>query len=113
MPIVRSRLVERHAWVTLGATAALTAVVARGARRLWRHWRPASDRRDWTARHRLQARIAAEFTEMPGLSLTLGQACRLWGIAGAICERVLQGFVTEGILRRTEDGQFVRADAPA
>jgi DNA-binding IclR family transcriptional regulator len=47
---------------------------------------------------------------MPGLTLTLQQAARLFGIEQARCERVLEALVDEGFL--TSDGRrFGRADA--
>ena len=44
------------------------------------------------------ARVYAEYREMPGLTLTLPQAARLFGLALADCERVLQELVRTGHL---------------
>lgn len=55
----------------------------------------------------LTARIRAEFREMPGLNLSLRQACRLWQVAPVECERVLKVLLDEGFLGRTLAGNFV------
>jgi hypothetical protein len=54
-------------------------------------------------------RIQAEYGEMPGLSVTLAQAQRLWAIDRQTCERAFTTLVTRGILRRTTRDRFVRA----
>jgi hypothetical protein len=54
----------------------------------------------------LQCRIQAEFEEMPGLTLTLRQASRLFNIDVATCERLLAQLVLSGALRISE-GTFV------
>jgi hypothetical protein len=41
----------------------------------------------------LQTRIRAEFAEMPGLKLTLAQACRLFNAERADCEPLLMALV--------------------
>lgn len=46
----------------------------------------------------LRARIHGEYQEMPGLSLTLPQAARLFNLELAECARVLNALVTEGTL---------------
>jgi hypothetical protein len=46
----------------------------------------------------LQARILAEFNEMPGLTLTLRQAARLYNIEPVLCGRVLGALVAAGLL---------------
>jgi hypothetical protein len=51
-------------------------------------------------------RIEAEFREMPGLSLTLAQAARLFGAHPARCERVLDALVHAGEL--ATDGHIFR-----
>ena len=56
----------------------------------------------------LRDRIKAEFHEMPGLSLTVAQACRLWHLDRADCLRTLQELIEEKFLRRTADGHFCR-----
>lgn len=54
----------------------------------------------------LLRRIRAEFFEMPGLQLTLWQACRLWGIDAQTCVRAIARLRAEGFLRRTPDGLY-------
>jgi hypothetical protein len=53
-------------------------------------------------------RIRGEYTEMPGLRITLPQAQRLWGLDAALCRLALDCLVQTGFLRRTEAGQYLR-----
>jgi hypothetical protein len=46
---------------------------------------------------------------MPGLSVTLAQAQRLWGVDGSTCRRALDRLIAAGVLRRTAAGRFIRA----
>ena len=55
-------------------------------------------------------RIRGEFLEMPGLSLTLTQAQRLWGLDRGSCDELLNALVDGGFLFRTHEGTFVRYD---
>lgn len=55
------------------------------------------------------SRVKAEFREMPGLTLTSAQACRLFGLDRPECERVLGALVTAGFLA-TDGRVFARAD---
>ena len=57
----------------------------------------------------LVERVHAEYTEMPGLSVTLSQAQRLWAVDPRTCEEVLSRLVARGVLKMTTKGQFVRA----
>jgi hypothetical protein len=57
----------------------------------------------------LTRRIQGEYAEMPGLSITLGQAQRLLAIDEPTCTAVFQKLVNRGVLRRTAEGQYVRA----
>ena len=50
--------------------------------------------------------VAAEYREMPGLSLTLAQAGRLWGLDAVTCESVLMALVDAKVLHRTPQGHF-------
>lgn len=59
----------------------------------------------------LIVRIRGEYREMPGLSLTIAQAQRLWGLEASTCERALARLVDARILRRTRQGRFVRWDS--
>lgn len=46
---------------------------------------------------------------MPGLTLTLAQAGRLWSLDPATCTEVLTSLVSSGFLSRRPDGAFCRA----
>jgi hypothetical protein len=52
-------------------------------------------------------RVEGEYREMPGLSLTLRQAARLWGLDRSTCELVLANLLERGILKRAPNGTFV------
>jgi hypothetical protein len=58
----------------------------------------------------LVARVRAEFSEMPGLRLTLAQAARLWHLEPAVCGRVIAELLRQRFLSQTRSGAFVRAD---
>jgi len=51
----------------------------------------------------LVIRVRAEFQEMPGLSLTVRQAERLWGLAPDVCAQVVDVLVSRAILKRRGD----------
>ena len=55
----------------------------------------------------LEARIRAEFAEMPGLKLTLPQASRLFNLERLRCERILEELLTHGDLS-SSGGSFQR-----
>jgi hypothetical protein len=55
-------------------------------------------------------RIVAEYREMPGLSLTVAQAGRLFGLASDQCITVLQALVAQRRLRRRDDRYFAAGD---
>ena len=57
----------------------------------------------------LAARVRGEYREMPGLQLTLPQACRLWQLNPSTCEPLLQSLVIEGFLLKTARGLYVAA----
>lgn len=59
------------------------------------------------SRSQLVATILGSYREMPGLSLRLEQASRLFGIRARTCKVVLEDLVREGQLRRAPDGQFL------
>lgn len=46
----------------------------------------------------LVARVRGEYVEMPGLRVTLAQACRLWQVDMATCEKLLDHLVRDGFL---------------
>jgi len=58
--------------------------------------------------HELARRIEAEYVEMPGLSVTLSQAQRLWAADRRTCQTVFDQLVARGVLRMTTKGRFVR-----
>lgn len=58
----------------------------------------------------LLAQIRGEFREMPGLSLTLRQASRLWNLDPLTCDVALRVLVEEQFLARTRLGGFRRAE---
>lgn len=64
---------------------------------------PALDERE------LRVRVRAEYWDMPGLTLTLAQAARLFDVDRARCERVLGSLVDGGVLV-TDGTLFARAD---
>jgi hypothetical protein len=55
----------------------------------------------------LLTRIRGEFREMPGLRLTVAEACRLWQVDVNTCERVLHTLLTDQFLLRTATGAFM------
>ena len=57
----------------------------------------------------LARRIEADYAEMPGLSVTLGQARRLWAADPHTCQTVFDRLIARGVLRMTTKGRFVRA----
>jgi hypothetical protein len=65
-----------------------------------------TERRDVTSRHALLCRIHAEFKEMPGLSLTVGQATKLFGLSPEIAARILDRLTEARVLALSRDGRF-------
>ena len=53
-------------------------------------------------------RVRGEYLEMPGLSLTLPQAGRLWGVDQNSTERLLDVLAAQKFLTVTRAGSFVR-----
>ena len=64
------------------------------------------ERRDLEGRLALLCRIHGEFAEMRGLSLTLEQAAKLFGLPPAIVSRILERLTDARVLCRKSDGQF-------
>jgi hypothetical protein len=56
----------------------------------------------------ISERVRGEFREMPGLTLTLAQAGRLWSLDAVTCSEVLSQLVATGFLCRRADGAFCR-----
>jgi hypothetical protein len=54
-------------------------------------------------------RIKSEFVEMPGLTLTIEQSSRLWGLERGDCETVLHALVRRRFLSVKADGKYGRA----
>jgi hypothetical protein len=67
---------------------------------------PAPDRRNHASREALLMRVRGEFTEMPCLRLTRGQAQRLFDLRPDICERVLATLVRDQTLVCGTDGRY-------
>ena len=65
-------------------------------------------KREVAAVRDLTRRVQAEYTEMPGLSVTLPQAQRLLGIDRQTCVVVIRTLVDRRFLRRTPQGTYVR-----
>jgi hypothetical protein len=57
----------------------------------------------------LVARVRGEYFEMPGLRLTLAQACRLWQVDMFTCEMLLEYLVRVGVLCKTDSGFYTAA----
>jgi DNA-binding IclR family transcriptional regulator len=55
----------------------------------------------------LVARVRGEYSEMPGLQLTVSEASRLWQVDMPTCERLLEQLVREGFLYKTDNGAYV------
>lgn len=52
--------------------------------------------------------VRGEYLEMPGLSLTLRQAMRLWHLDAVSCRRVFDALVGSGFLTETRHGAYRR-----
>jgi hypothetical protein len=59
----------------------------------------------------LVALILGSYGEMPGLSLHLHQAARLFGLRDRTCEVVLNDLVRDGRLRQSSDRQYRAANS--
>jgi DNA-binding GntR family transcriptional regulator len=60
----------------------------------------------------LTTRIRGEFNEMPGLKLTMAQACRLWHTDESAVTQALDALVAEGFVTRTASGAFMALPRP-
>ena len=58
-----------------------------------------------TAIQELLLRIEGEYCEMPGLSLTMSQAARLWGLDRGTCSFVVTTLIELGVLKQTSLGR--------
>lgn len=66
------------------------------------------ERRNFTARKALLRRVRSEFEEMPGLTLTLAQAGKLFGISSDACARIFSQLSEEGLLQPSRSGGYAR-----
>lgn len=67
---------------------------------------PIIERRNLVARQILCDRIRDEFREMPGTSLTLPQASRLFGLRHDICGRIFAELIRDGKLTLAADSRY-------
>jgi hypothetical protein len=56
----------------------------------------------------LDAVIRGEFNEMPGMRLTMAQACRLWGLTPDVAQAVIRSLVFGGVLTFDDRGRVCR-----
>ena len=70
------------------------------------------DRRNLADRDALAQRVHSEFEEMPGLSLTLAQAARLFSLPQELCQRLLHLLVEAGSISIRRDGRYICRAAP-
>lgn len=61
-----------------------------------------------SGRHHPVEHIVEQYLEMPGLSLTVPQAARLFGLDAEVCTEQLESLVQTGFLQRTLRGRYVR-----
>jgi hypothetical protein len=66
------------------------------------------ERRDTRSREELVHRVRREFDGLPGLTLTLDQAARVFYLDRPRCERLLGELVQSGELTRMDDQRFKR-----
>ena len=59
----------------------------------------------------LLRRVRGEFTEMPGMRLTVEQAMRLWDLDRMTCHDILGWLVTEHFLQCDPGGRYARTHA--
>jgi hypothetical protein len=57
----------------------------------------------------LVARVRGEYFEMPGLRVTLAQACRLWQVDVSTCEMLFDYLIRVGFLSKTDSGFYIAA----
>lgn len=61
----------------------------------------------------LLERIRGEFREMPGMKLTIDQACRLWNLKDEQCREAVDALIAESFLLRTPSGAFIAMPSAA
>lgn len=57
--------------------------------------------------HALIDRVRGEYREMPGLKLTVAQACRLSQLDRLTCEAMLEQLIHEEFLHQTPSGAYI------
>ena len=58
---------------------------------------------------RWRERIRAEYSDMPGIQLTIRQISQLWNVDVRTCGAVLHALVKEGFLMRNVNETYARA----
>jgi len=58
-------------------------------------------------------RVLSEFEEMPGMSLTLRQAARLFGLDQDFCREIIDTLIDSAYLRQTSAGTITLGDRVA
>jgi hypothetical protein len=53
-------------------------------------------------------RVEADYREMPGLSVTLPQGCRLWSLSQDVCASILDQMIQRGQLKRRGEQYSLR-----
>ncbi len=62
------------------------------------------------SRHELLVvRIRTAYAEMPDLTVTFSEACRMWEVDEMSCAAALDILLAQGFLIRNSDGTFVAA----
>jgi hypothetical protein len=56
--------------------------------------------------------IRGEYEELPDLQLTQFQIEELWGFDATVADALLSALVSAGVLKKTHQGVYVRADVP-
>jgi len=59
----------------------------------------------------LVTRVAGEYRESPGLSLTRAQFQRLWALDVETCDKLVDLLIASHVLRRTHTGSLIRDEA--
>jgi hypothetical protein len=68
----------------------------------------AGERRNLIVRKALLRRIRSEFEEMPGLTLTLPQGSKLFGVSTDACARIFSQLSEGGLLQPRQHGGYAR-----
>jgi len=65
---------------------------------------------DWAQLQEWSQLIRAEYAELPDLQLTQSQVEELWDLDTTVAAAVLSALVSAGVLKKTHQGAYVRAD---